>query len=306
MSKYYSRIRNFVKSKLKEHTYKSMRTYLYNHPPALWGEQQPHDYLERNFVLLMYKHMQAWGYQKVLREVKLGKYKLTYHSFKKNCERIRKTLSRWGDMQIVLGTKRYWTACVKHVRIPDCLRGTLFWVDSFDLPLSMPEHYSRKDPRWSYKLNRYGRRYMCFRNGRSCFALVFGGYSPKIYDGHFLEAISSVIDGSLGSSSSIGDAHFEYANQSFRSHHIYTNLAVPDSAPNLDSESDRDVLEKLTKEQQTYNKAHQRLRARVENSFGIIKQLFPSLSKPWRERPKQLDYLVKIAMGVHNYNKTHK
>ena len=153
MTKTFNDVKKLVEKRLHDHVYEDMLTYLMGNPPELWGEKQPEDYLERCFVLLMFKHMIDWGYQRVLQEVKRKHFDLSYKSFKKNSEKIRKVLSVWGESKIKLGHHRDWVRAMRGIDIPDCLSGTLFWMDFFDLKLQNPANYSRKDPQWSYKLN---------------------------------------------------------------------------------------------------------------------------------------------------------
>jgi len=43
-------------------------------------------------------------------------------------------------------------------------------------------------------------------------------------------------------------------------------------------------------------------RARVESPFGAVKQKFKSLSKPFAEDDEQLENVVTMAVGIHNFN----
>jgi hypothetical protein len=58
-------------------------------------------------------------------------------------------------------------------------------MDSSDFPMQRRGKTSRKDPDWSYKLNRPGRRYMFLRDEKGKIRKIWGGYSPKVYDGEF-------------------------------------------------------------------------------------------------------------------------
>ena len=60
-------------------------------------------------------------------------------------------------------------------------------MDSVDLPKTHGPDRGRKSTAWSYKLNRPGRRFMFVQDLRRRVRKVFGGYSPKVYDGDFLE-----------------------------------------------------------------------------------------------------------------------
>ena len=191
-----------------------------------------------------------------------------------------------------------------YIKVLPCLKGTKFWMDSFDLKLQNPRGYSRKDPRWSFKLNHYGRRYMVMRNGYGKACEIWGGYSPKIYDGHFIEMIARQLERAIGGTNIIADQYFNYGNQVLRNVKIYSNIPVPSTEVQEGVEFEGDAAYRLTKEQVSYNTAHKRLRARVEGGFGAFYKLFSLIAKPWGERAKQLDYLVIIGMGVINAQKS--
>ena len=58
----------------------------------------------------------------------------------------------------------------------------------------------------------------------------------------------------------------------------------------------------LTKEKKEYRKAVIETRTRVESPFSAICQKFEALKYPFAEDEVQLEYLVKTAIGVHNFN----
>ena len=94
----------------------------------------------------------------------------------------------------------------------------------------------------------------------------------------------------------IADSHFEYGNKFLDKVKIWTNNTKTVTLVGKENKT----LEKSTNEEETYLKKHQRLRARVENAFGIMTTMFTSLRVPWSEDERQLDYLVFIAAAIVN------
>ena len=64
--------------------------------------------------------------------------------------------------------------------------------------------YSKKDVD-CYKLNNKGRKYLVFRSGDGKIVKIWGGYSPKLYDGHFIELFKDEIEKLTGGMDIIGD-----------------------------------------------------------------------------------------------------
>ena len=64
----------------------------------------------------------------------------------------------------------------------------LFLLDSSDFHVLGFKGMTKKNILWSYKLNGAGRRYMLLTDGNGIPMKIFGGYSPKLYDGRWVEA----------------------------------------------------------------------------------------------------------------------
>jgi hypothetical protein len=57
-------------------------------------------------------------------------------------------------------------------------------MDSTDFQLSGRASALKKDSSWSYKLNGPKQRFQVLVNAKGKFQGLWGGYSPKIYDGN--------------------------------------------------------------------------------------------------------------------------
>ena len=173
---------------------------------------------------------------------------------------------------------------------------------------------SRKDPQWSYKLNGPGQRYTVVMDARGVIQNVWGGYSPKVYDGEWVNLCSNELATTFHGAHIIGDTHYELGNRYMRNIEplpdvkFYTPVAEPRGRKRKRSPSEEDPtigISKLTKEQQSWNSKISHLCAWVESPFGEVKRCWVSLGTVFYEDDDQQDYLVHIAFGVHNLMKRH-
>ena len=132
-----------------------------------------------------------------------------------------------------------------------------------------------------------------------------GGYSPKIFDGHFLELKRRWLGKHLKGAGVIADQHFEWGTKNLKKVTFFTALHKKErkakkerkeTDQNSGGEGDSDLgdeveednedmvdFETFTRDQDTYNKALYKLRARVEMAFGEAKTLFAVLRDTWKE-----------------------
>lgn len=266
--------------------------------PTLWGEQQPRFFLRRHLILSMYKDMKNLGYNSLLASVEQLGFKMNHKSFQRNTKVLRAIVAQWAEGTIILGNLQEWQRAAHHVKLSKCVEDICLWMDSTDFPLQKWRGCTRKDPKWSYKLNRPGRRYMILRDGKGCVRKLWGGYSPKLFDGNFLELKRRWITKHLVGAAIVADTHFEWGKTHFKEVKFHVPWPQPAAGKRKKGE---DVINKLTKEKETYNAAVKSVRARVEDTFGIVKQKFEALKSPWAEDDEQLDYLVQIAFGIYNH-----
>lgn len=291
----YEVIKNKVISTLGENTFKNILQFAKNENLSLWGEQKPRNFLEINLVLTIYKDLTGMGYNNIINNISLN-FNLNHKSFQHNAKSLRVVLAKWGKSTIQLGMIQDWKAAVRDVDLDPLLTNACLWMDSSDFPKQRRGKTSRKDPDWSYKLNRPGRRYMFLRDGKGTIRKIWGGYSPKVYDGDFVELFAEWFEENLANAGVIADQHFEWGKKHLKKVHFFTPIKRPPTG----KRKRKDKIVKLTHAEEAYNKAIRNARARMENVFGIIKGMFHSLQQPWAEEDEQLDYLVKFAVGVYN------
>ena len=171
------------------------------------------------------------------------------------------------------------------------------WIDSSDFPLAGTRSSSKKDLFWSWKLNKLGVRFMVLLDGNGQIRFITPGYTPKLYDGHWLEANKYFIEEKFKGGTIIGDTHFE------KGEHLFTNVSfkTPIKEPRQKKRrSDGVEVPQLNQKSQDYNEKHKELRTRVELPFARIQNLFNTLNRPFEEGIEKLEYLVLIACIILN------
>ena len=180
------------------------------------------------------------------------------------------------------------------------VKGVNLWIDSSDFPLQHMKGVGRKSDEWSYKLNKRGRRYMFILDGHGVIRRKWGGYSPKIHDGNWLELFKEWFATRLEGATVIGDQHFEWGK-----HHLkgkvtfHTPFKEPPKPTKQQMKTGKEI-KLLTKEQQQYNEHVRETRGRIEDVFGWLKRTFACLGDPWPESPQQLDYVIDYSCGIWN------
>lgn len=196
----------------------------------------------------------------------------------------------WGDCE-------EWDQAAARIPKKGRLAKVNLWLDSFDLPMENPKGWSKKDTNFSYKLNRYGRRYMVAMDGLTGIRWVGGGYSPKVYDGTYMQLMRRELSEVMKGARVVADAHFVTAGEGYENTKFITPYPKPAGGKRRRS---GEGVETLSKDKERFNIAQRELRARVEEPFGIIKQMFPILERPWREGKVELDGVVLMALAFHN------
>jgi hypothetical protein len=168
-------------------------------------------------------------------------------------------------------------------------------MDSIDLHQEGVSKGHKKDPSWSYKLNSPGQRYMALSDANGKFRALWGGYSPKVYDGDFLKLQRDWLETNLKGAVILADNHFEWGKTGLNGVKFVTIVKHKKG-----SRATGTGLSTLTKEVKQYNRELAAARARVENGFGRLVGVFDALQKPWGEDDEQQNACVWIAVGVDN------
>jgi len=250
------------------------------------------------FLCFLAHDVLGFSFSKIMREVDLP-HQIGNTTLQKNVKRIRATLAKWAKDRTILASKPAWDAAVTDIRLPSFMSKVRFWIDSSDFPIQRKKGRGKRSEHWSGKMARPARRYMFLADGDQVLRKMWGGYSPKVYDGHFVEINKTWFDNKLNGVAVVGDSHFYSVARELRSCEM---IAPKPEGHTTDPETGRD-LSTLTAEQQARNREIRRIRAPVEQPFARIKSMMQILSRPWAEDLYELDNVVMIGAAVHNYKK---
>ncbi len=200
--------------------------------------------------------------------------------------------------QVQTGTYSDWERAKKKIRFRKPVKSLQLFMDSTDIAIAGKRTTSRKDPSWSYKENGPAQRFMIICDAKTRVRYLKGGYTPKLFDGHFLKLQQEDLEEKFKDAVIGADQHFEYGAKNFRK----IEFIVPVKAPSKKKSKKNKTTENiLCKKDTIHNQRLAAARARVESPFGAIKTKFGSLSAPWKEDLEQQDHLVKFAIGLHKY-----
>ena len=272
--------------------------------PSLQGEKRPetvHEWYRDMTYLCLYHVITGHGFNQIAFDLEYP-YMINHNSLGYNIMSIRKVLGDWGAAKIKPGNLAAWKLAASDCNLPPSVNDTLLWIDSTDVQIEGRRKFSKKSSEWSYKLNAPGVRYMTVRDGDGCFVNVWGGYSPKVHDGTFLDICKSEFLRLFDGSCIIGDNHFSRGKKIFKNRiKFHTNYAIrTKEKKRLGVDEDCDYVDNITKANQKYNSDHQDARARVENPFGWAKEKFPLLDSAWRESVEHLDHMMLFSFGLYN------
>ena len=68
---------------------------------------------------------------------------------------------------------------------------------------------------------------MTLTDGKRRIRQLWGGYSPKVFDGHFLQDNKYWFETQLQGSVVVADQHFEYGKKNFEGLHFHTPWKTP-------------------------------------------------------------------------------
>lgn len=152
---------------------------------SLWGAQQPRLFEVKSLYISIYKDLTGIGYKELSEGTKLW-HKIADKTLRHNCQLLRELRWKWGKRKIIKGEKKNWDDSSENVRKPAFLKKVNLWMDSFDIALRVKA--KRSDDNWSFKCNSKGIRFQAILDGESRFRGLYGGYSLKLYEVHWVDA----------------------------------------------------------------------------------------------------------------------
>ena len=275
----------------------------------IWGQDQTNDYKRRTLILCLYKDLFNVGYERIIKSVNPG-FQLRSKTLRHNTKLTRKILSEWSRNQIINEGRRVWDDHRGMLPSRVGLHEVNLLIDSTDFRRSGKQSMSTKDHRWSYKVNGPGQRYTVVMDARGIIQKIWGGYSPKLYDGDWLKLCAGDLLSNFRGAHIIGDVHYELGNGIMKGIEPSPSVKfyVPFSEPRGRKQKRTPTVEdpslgfsKLTKTQLSWNLKISKLRAQVESPFGRVKSKWEALGGVFYEDEDQQDLLVQIAFGVENW-----
>lgn len=125
---------------------------------------------------------------------------------------------------------------------------------------------------------------------------MWGPYSPKIYDGTWLQLHEFEICEKFKKEVIVADNHFSWGRDHKAKHWPKFHVNYPEPKRNKSGE----VETVLTKKKKSYNAAVRHARARVESPFGHIKSTWEILAKPFRGDREVHKNITTFVVGMHN------
>jgi len=294
-------MRKLFKARVLDAAWRKIGTYDFHIDFPLWGEEKGRHFEVQTFYLTLYKDVHDCGYSK-LGGLTRHFYNANHKSLEHNIIVMRQALVKWStNKQIVLGNLSDWTKEARNLKAPKGFEKVVLWWDSTDCPRYKAKGEGAKTNGekhgWSHKEVAISLRFMTLTSAKRRIRMIWGPYSPKAFDGRFLEAKREWIETNLAGATNIADGHFSIGRTLFRSVPFLVNYPVP----NIDDADDTTQdIPQLTKERLDFNARHSRTRARIESVFGEIKKKFKTLSTKTQIPIDDQANVFKYACGLHN------
>ena len=86
-------------------------------------------------------------------------------------------------------------------------------MDSTDFAIGKKRKIKKKDPRWSFKCNAPGHWYQALIDLKTRILKIWGGYSPKIFDGNWLKVNKDWLEESLNRGVVVADCYYSWGTK---------------------------------------------------------------------------------------------
>ena len=295
-------IEDFVCNYIDPAVVDDMVKYVHSHEPTLHGQRPDslHEWREDMTFLFLFREITGTSFIEQAFNLNYPYY-INHKSLAHNIATIRHILGAWGRSKVVLGNLDSWRNAAINCHLDPLVKDTLLWIDSFDIQVEGRSSVGKRSDRWSYRLNRPGRRYMTVRDGRGRIVKVWGGYSPKAHDGFVLSIMKDDVLSRFDGSCIIGDNHFTMCKKIFKDrikfHTNYVQRSNTKTTPGVDS--DEDYVERITQANLEFNEQHQKARE-LDNPYEWAITIFGSLRSAWRESDEHLDDMMMFTFGLCN------
>ena len=287
------------KKKIEEKTVRDMIRFVEAKQLNMWGREKTSFFVGRNVYLCLWKDLYKHGFNYIEDQIR-DWMPLSSKSLQHNLQEIRLVLKGRTEELVVLQETKVLRRQARKAGLPKAVCDIELWIDSVDCRMDGKASTSRKDPSWSYKENSPAQRYQVVSSAAGRIQKIWGRYSPKVFDGNWLNINKQQLVELFRNRVFVADCHYEWGKENLKGIKFHVPFPRPRGKKKA-GEKDGANLRVLTKEQQKYNADVKKARARVESPFGLIKTKWGCLKEYFAEGPEQLDALVWIACGVHNF-----
>jgi len=297
----YTQLCRMVNQTIDKPIFDSMKKYLHPIENDLWGDKKPRTFLDSVLYMTLYHDLENVGFCRI-KDIVHRTHGYAPNTIDHNTRLVREQLREWAKTEeIKLGDVRDWNAAARNLgNMPEFLQKVNLFIDSSDFHLTKTKDRTPESDYWSGKDNCPGWRFMFLQNSRAEILKVWGGYSPKRYDAHFVDVHSNWFEDFCSGGVIIADMHFASVRMTPKMPKFITERDDKhdneEDGENEDAENEKVVTKTATKR----SKRVGNVRGRVERPFSQVKKIFKSLAKPWAEDEHQLSNTVFYACGVVN------
>lgn len=220
-------IQTVVTKKIPRTIVKELIEYVVSHPPDFHGMERPYTFVQDMVWIALYKDVSGDGYSLIEEKIEFG-YHIGHNALRKNVKEIRKCLHQWANEELTLGNLADWKHAAKYVTFPNPIGKVHLWIDSSDFRLEGKSSAHKSDNEWSFKEISPAQRYMAVVDAKGRPVKIWGGYSPKVYDGDFLKINQDFIEEKFNGATIIADYHFEKGKELFHNVNFLVNYSKPE------------------------------------------------------------------------------
>ena len=288
------RLTSFLHRHLSEKIVTSFQDYVKTSKPRLWGLNKK-DHLRKLAVkIALFKDCKGISYQD-LKDRLPSSIKWSKHTLQHNQKLIRYNMEEWADQVMTRAQLDMYLNSSTRQGNKKMRKKSVLLLDSSDFGLVGKYHTQKTNKLWSYKLNGPGRRYQLLTDANGVPIKIWGGFSPKLYDGHWLSAKRNWFEKRLNGAVVLADCHYWSAQDEFKKctlMPVMPKTIKPKHGMVRVGNKNINVSCLMWKREQMEIK---KLRSNVERPFGQMKIMFKVLSNIFRDKESQLDCLVKFA-----------
>ena len=292
----YQEVVAYIIRKVGEDTWEEMCRWVKDKGPSLYSRIKPRGFYNAVTTIVLYHDLSEKGWI-ALEEITQAPIKLAHSTLSCNAKVIRETLDEWTMQHITPGTPGDWNRAARYAGFGREVQDANLEIDSFDIPIEKRgKERGRKSEYWSAKVEGPEWRFMVIADTEGKIHLISRGYSPKVYDGHWMQVKAEDLERNFQGGVFLADTHFKL-KEAIRGVKMYSTQSESRATPEQQIDSD---IEELIGWEKSRNASIRRGRAKLENLISSLKGPWKILCSPWKEELNQLTYLIHITAAVHN------